>query len=171
MGERVVGVEVVDVTGRDEWEPGLFRERDEGGIDFLLLGEPGVLQLDVGRVAPEDLHEPVEVLARVLRPVLDERARDAARQASGQRDDALRVALEQLPVDARLVVVALEVAERGELDEVRVALVRLREEREVRVALRLGAAVVRDVDLAADDRLHASLLRLAVELDRSASEP
>jgi hypothetical protein len=31
------------------------------------------------------------------------------------------LALEQLPVDARLVVVALEVAERGELDEVLVA--------------------------------------------------
>ena len=165
--ERVVGVEVVHVTRRDEREPGLFRERDERGIDFLLLGEPGVLQLDVGRVAPEDLHEPVEILARVLRPVLDERARDASRQASGQRDDALRVTLEQLPVDARLVVVALEIAERGELDEVRVALVRLREQREVRVALRLGAAVVRDVDLAPDDRLHARLARLAVELDRS----
>jgi len=35
------------------------------------------------------------------------------------------VALEKLPVDVRLVVVTLEVAERGELDEVRVTLVRL----------------------------------------------
>jgi len=37
--------------------------------------------------------------------------------------------LEEAPVNPRLVVVALEVAERAELDEVRVALVRLGEER------------------------------------------
>ena len=167
MRERVVGVEVVDVAGRDERKARLRRERDELRVDLLLLGEAGVLDLDVRRVAPEDLDEPVEVGARVARAVLRERPRDAAGEAAGERDDALRVPLEQLPVDARLVVVALEVAERRELDEVRVALVRLREQRQVRVALRLCAAVVGDVDLAADDRLDAYLLRLAEELDRA----
>ena len=73
--------------------------------------------------------------------------------------------LQELPVDARLVVVALEVAERRELDEVRIPLVRLREECEVGVPLRLGAAVVRDVDLTAHDRLDAGLARLAKELN------
>ena len=48
--------------------------------------------------------------------------------------------LERLPVDARLVVVALEVAERAELDQVRIAVVVLGEQREVRVALRLRAS-------------------------------
>src|SRR5207244_6194651 len=100
-------------------------------------------------------------------PVLREGLRDAAREAPRQRDDPLRVPAEELPVDARLVVVALEVARRGELDQVPVALVRLGEEREVRVALRLRAPVVGDVDLAPDERLDADLLRLAVELDRA----
>ena len=164
MGERIVGVQVVHVTGGDEREARLRGERDELRVDLQLLGDAAVLDLDVGRVAAEDLNEAVEVGARVARPVLRERARDAPREAAGERDDALRVPLEQLPVDARLVVVALEVAERGELDEVRVALVRLREQRQVRVALRLRPAVVGDVDLAADDRLDAGLLRLAKEL-------
>src|SRR5262249_36259497 len=53
------------------------------------------------------------------------------------------------------------------LDEVRVALVRLGEEREMRVALRLGEAIVGDVDLAADDRLDAVLTCLPVELDHA----
>ena len=113
MRERVLGVEVVDVAGRDERKPGLLREGDQLRVDLVLLGEPGVLDLDVRRVAAEDLDEPVEVGARVLRATLRERARDAAREAAGERDDALRVTLEELPVDARLVVVALEVAERA----------------------------------------------------------
>ena len=167
MRERVLGVEVVDVSRRHERKPGLGGERDQLRVDLLLLGEPGVLQLDVRRVAPEDLDEPVEIAARVLGPSFGESPRDTAREAAGQRDDALRMSLEELPVDTRLVVVPLEVAERGELDEVRVPLVRLREEREVRVPLRLRAAIVGDVDLAADDRLDTRLARLAVELDRA----
>jgi hypothetical protein len=74
---------------------------------------------------------------------------------------------EQLPVDPRLVVVALQVAERREPDQVGVALVRLRQDGQVRVALLLAAAVVRDVELAADDRLDPLLLRLAMKLDRA----
>ena len=164
---RVLVQEVVDVAGGDERQPGRLGELRELRVDPLLRLEPGVLDLDVGRVAAEDLDEPVEVAGGVLRPVLLERLRDAAREAAGEHDEPLRVPLEQLPVDPRLVVVALQVAERGELDQVRVALVRLGEDGQVRVALLLPAAVVGDVDLAADDRLDPLLARLAVELDRA----
>src|SRR5207248_2974558 len=99
------------------------RELDELRIDPLLHLESGVLELDVDGVAPEDLDEPVEVGRRVRGPVLLERLRDAAREAAGEGDDAVGVAPEELPVDPRLVVVALEVAGRGELDQVPVALV------------------------------------------------
>ena len=75
MCERVLGVEVVDVTGGDEREPGLGRERDELRIDLVLLCEPGVLDLDVRRVTAEDLDEPVEIAGRVLRR-LSESARE-----------------------------------------------------------------------------------------------
>ncbi len=165
MRERVVRVEVVDVAGRDEREPGLVGERDEVRVDAQLLLDAAVLHLDVLGVAAEDLYEAVEVLTRVLAASLGERLGHAAREAARERDDALRVALEQLPVDARLVVVPLEVAERAELDQVRVALVRLGEEGQVRVPLRLRLAVVGDVDLAPDERLDAQLPRLPVELD------
>ena len=163
--DRVAGVEVVDVAGRDEREARLVGEGDQVRIDLRLLGEAGVLDLDVGGVAAEDLGEPVEVGARVVSPALRERARDAPGEAAGESDDALRMALEELPVDARLVVVALEVAERGEPDEVRVALVRLGEERQMRIPLRLRVPVVGDVELTADDRLDARASCLAVELD------
>ena len=158
-------VQVVDVTGRDERQPRSLGELLQLGVDPRLRVETRVLDLDVRRVLAEDLHEAVEVGGRVLRPVLLQRLRDPSRQAPREGDQAVRVALEQLPVDARLVVVALEVAGGSELDQVAVALARLRQEGQVRVALPLRGAVVGDVDLAADQRLDPVLTRLAVELD------
>ena len=163
----VGGGEVVDVTGRDERQLRLGGELDELGVDALLHVEARVLELDVGALAPEDLRQPVEIRAGVGGPVLLERLADAAGEAAGERDQPLRVGLQQLPVDARLRVVALEEAERGELDQVRVALVRLGQERQVRVAARARVAVVGDVDLAADDRLDPLLPGLLVEVDRA----
>src|SRR5438552_324891 len=108
----------MDVTGRDERQAGAARELDELRVHALLHLEPRVLELDVDGVAPEDLDEPVEVGGRVGGPVLLEGLRDATREAAGERDDAVGVPAEELPVDSRLVVVALEVARRGELDQV-----------------------------------------------------
>ena len=166
MGIGVGGVEVVHVARRHNRQPALRRERRERLEQRLLDVDVPVLQLDVRVVAPEDLREAVEVGLGVGRPVLDERLRDPAAETAGEREHPLRVTLEQLPVDARLVVVALEVAERAELDQVAVADVVGGEQRQVRVALVLLAPVVDDVDLAADDRLDALRLRGLEQLDR-----
>ncbi len=164
---RVGGVEVVDVAGRDERQATLRGEARQRLEDRPLDVEARVLQLDVRVVAPEDLLEPVELHLRVAHPRLGDRLRDSPREAAGERDQAGRVPLEQLPVDARPVVVALEIAERAELDQVGVARVRLGEQRQVGGALVLCLAVVDDVDLAAEHRLHALGPRRLVQVDRS----
>ena len=164
---RVRGLEVVDVAGRDKGQPEALGETGQP-VEGRLLGlEPDVLQLDVRRVPAEDLRQPVELRERVVLAMLRERPRDAAGEAPGQCDQPRRVPLEQLPVDARLVVVALEVAERAELHEVRIARVVGGQEREMRVPLGLDAAVVDDVHLAAEDRLDALRVRRLVEVDRA----
>ena len=164
---RVLVAQVVDVAGRDERQVPARGQVDELRVDPLLHLEMRVLELDVDVVGAEDLRQPVELGLGVLATALLERLAHAARQAARESDQALRVLLEELPVDARLVVVALEEAERREPDQVRVAGVVGREEREVRVALLLRAPLVGDVDLAAHDRLDALLARLAEELDRA----
>ncbi len=78
---------------------------------------------------------------------------------------------EQVLVDARLVIEALGVAGRHELDEVVVALVGLGQQNEVVRRLTYIAALGqpaagRDIHLAAEDRLHAALLGMVVEDDR-----
>ena len=115
--------------------------------------------------------EPVELRGRVVFSVLGQRPRDTARETAGQRDQPGRIPLQQLPVDARLVVVALEVAERAELHEVRVARRVGGEEREVRVPLRLHPAVVDDVHLAPEDRLDPLRARRLVQVDRARHRP
>ncbi len=65
MCARVFVEQVVHVAGRDERQAGALGELRQLRVDPRLLGEPRVLDLDVGRVAPEDLDEPVEVGSRV----------------------------------------------------------------------------------------------------------
>ena len=158
-------VQVVDVTGRDERQPRPRRASASWGLIRACASSPAFWISTYVESLAEDLHEAVEVGGRVLG-----RFSSSAFETRPDRhpDRAIRPfewLLEQLPVDARLVVVALEVARGSELDQVAVALARLREERQVRVALPLRGAVVGDVDLAADQRLDPVLTRLAVELD------
>ncbi len=166
VGSCVLVPEVVDVAGGDERQAGGLRGTGEHGVDPSLDVEPGVLHLDVDGALAEDLAEPVELRRGVVLAALLERLADLPGETSGERDQPLAVALEQVPVDAGLVVVALEVAEARELDQVRVPGVVLREQCEVRVPLGLRLAVLGDVDLAAEHRLHAVLLGLLDELNR-----
>ncbi len=168
---RILGAQVVHVARADDRQPGVGGEREQAGIDAPVLVDAGVLQLDVDVLAPEDLHEAVELLPCARHVAGEQRRAGAPGEAARERDDAAGVGLEQLVVDARLVVVALEVAERAELDQVVVALGRLGQQREVvPVALarvHARAAVVDEVDLAAQQRLDAGLPGRAVELDRA----
>src|SRR4029453_9768355 len=106
-------VQVVNVAGRDEREAGLLGELRELWVDPRLLLESGVLDLDVDVVTAEDLRQTVEVRRGVLRPPLLERAGDPAREAAREGDEPRGVPLQVPPVDAGLVVVALEIAGRS----------------------------------------------------------
>ena len=167
----VLVAEVVHVAGGDERQARLFGRAGEDRVDPGLHVEPRVLHLDVDGVGAEDVLQPRELGVRVVLAVLLERLADAPGEAARERDQPARVLLEQLPVDARLVVVALEVAEAREPDQVAVAGVVGGEERQVRVPLRLRLAVVGDVDLAADQRLDAVLAGLLDELNGARERP
>src|SRR6185436_7057886 len=115
------------------------------------------------------LHRPVLLLAA-------DAGRDLALEAAAETDQPFRVLREQLLVDARLVVEALGVARRDQLDEVVIALIGLGQQHQVvrglpgRAALRPPIAR-RDVDLAAEDRVDPALARLVVEDHRREHVP
>ena len=144
---------------------------------------PVVLQLDEEVVPPEDVLQPGRPPLGLGHVAGQQGLEHHAAQAAGGGDQPVVVALEQLPVDPGLVVVALEVGGRGQLHEVAVALDGLGQQGQVVVellpALGVAAGVVdpapahralvarlaRHVGLGADDRGDALVAAGLVEVE------
>ena len=135
VGDSVFTVGVVAVVGGEQGRAQPLGDVDELGVGALLLLQPVVLQLHEEVVGPEDVLEAAGQLVRPIDLALKQRLEHYTAQAAGGGDDAVVVALEQLPVDSGSVVVALEEGLGRELDEVAVALGGLGQEGEVVVEL------------------------------------
>ena len=172
VGPGVAGLDVVRVVGAAEGRPDLPRQAHGR------LGHP---RLEVYPVRL-DFHE-VEVLAEDLPVpprhleslgVLPGREQLAHLRVEASREDEEPVGMlgQQLVIDARLVVEALQVRLRDELDQVAVARLVADEDGSVARALvaavlgrALEAAARGHVELAADDRRDGGLLAGRVEVD------
>ncbi len=170
MDVRVLAPHVVRVVRQHEGEPEFLGELDDAPVHLVLLRDPVVLQFEPVPVA-EHAGVPLRGAFRVVVALVLEVAGDLAGEARGQTDEALGVLLEDRVIDPRPPVEALRVADRGELDEVRVTGPVRGEQDEVRVVGRgarlhlAGAPVaVRDVGFAADDRRDALRAGLLLEL-------
>src|SRR3989442_1563767 len=171
VGARVPVLEVVRVVGADDRRADGLRDREGVGRDPRLLLEPVGLDLHAVVVPAEDLLVPARDLRRLLRLPLAQEARDLGVETSRKDDEPVGVLGEELPVHPGLVVEALEVSLRDQLDEVPVAGAVPHQDGQVVRAL--VAAVLRaalapasggDVELAPDDRLDAGLLGPQVEV-------
>ena len=162
--------DVVQVVGDDQRQADLRGEPQQLVVEPALLREAVVLELEEEAVLAEDVAVLAGDLAGQL-PVVDlERLGDLAAEARGEADEALAVLREVLAVDARLVVVAVDVGVGDEAAEVLVAAVVLGQEDQVEglavgLALLVGHRPAGDVGLDADDRLDALVLRGLVERD------
>ena len=141
VGLVVLAVGVVRVVGGEQRGADATGELDQLRIGPSLLGHPVVLQLDEQVVAAEDVLQPGGLLGGAGDVAAQQRLEDVTAETPGRGDDALGVVGEQLPVEARLVVVALEERPRSQLDEVAVAGVRLGEQGQVVVQLVAGIGV------------------------------
>ena len=166
VGPGVLLIQIVAIIGGDERDAGLPAEVDELPVDLLLLREAIGLQLEEEIAAAEDVVE----FARYRLPGLGAPAHAGLRhlptEASRQPDQSLAMLAQQLLVDARVVIEALQVAHRVQVGQVLPADVVLGQEDQV-VALSLGpiVAIGRDVGLAAEDGLDPVLARALVEIE------
>ncbi len=179
---RVVRVRVVQVVRGDERETEILREPDEIRHDALL--DPETVIHDLGEVVllAEDVTELGGGRDRLAILAEPEPRLHLAARASGGRDQAFAVGLQQFAVHAGLEVVALDRGETGEPEQVVHSGGALGQQRHVRVGARAGDVVSpavapahaglvgavgagRQVGLGADDRLHAGVARLAPEVE------
>src|SRR5262249_58817278 len=106
--------EVVAVVGADDRKTELTREREELAIHALLGGEVVVLELDVV-AAVEDVGQLLGRAPRALGLAGGELVRHLAAQTARERDEPAVQLVEQVLVDARLVVGAFAEARGKEL--------------------------------------------------------
>ena len=176
VGGRLAAMDVVEVVRHDERQARLGGEPEELLVEALLLRHAVVLELQEEATLAQDVavlagQRPREV------PVLDlERPGDLAIEAGRQADEALAVLGQVLPVDARLVVVAVDVGVGDEAAEVPVADGVRRQEDQVEglgvgLALLVGHRPPGDVGLDPDDRLEALEASRLVEGDAAVEGP
>jgi hypothetical protein len=173
----VVFVRVVGIVRGDPLDTHLLADLHELVVQRLLDGDAVVLELEVETIA-EQLPVLGHLVAGPREVAGDDQLGDLGRQTARQADEAVGVLGEQVLIGPRVVVEALEPGFGRDLDEVRVALVGRGEQREVAGALaglllgRLLAPVAEEeIALHPEDRLHAGLRALLVELERPVHDP
>jgi hypothetical protein len=189
LGHGVVAVDVVAVVGGQQRRPDALGHLHQLGVGLVLRGQPVVLQLHEQVVAAEDVLQAPGLGHRALHVPLEQRLEHVPAQAARGGDETLGVVGQRLPVDPGLVVVALEERPAGQLDQVAVAGAGLGQQRQVVVELlaplgvapgvvdaapaggTLVAGLVRHVGLGAEDRLHALLTALLVEVEDAVHVP
>ena len=157
----VAALDVVRVVGQHERDARLAADAVAAAGGHALLADAVVLDLEI-EVLAEDLAQPQRALLRAGVVVVDELLLDLARETAREADEALGMLFEHGPVDARLDVKALGEGHRHEIAEVAVARLVLAQQNQVGIVVVAAVLLVRhaargDVDLAADDGLHARL--------------
>ena len=172
MRRAVLLAHEVHVVGGHDLDAVLLRQlEDAGGVFLLLLVEvqrhAGHLRLVEHHleviILPEDALVPLDGLINAPGVAREDPAGHFARHTGGAADQPLVVLLQHLVAHARLVVHTLDVSGGHDLHQVLVAVVVLGQEDEVVVllvvvVLEVVVVVLRDVDFAAEDRLHVRVL-------------
>ena len=131
VGLGLLAAHVVEVVRGHEREARVLRQAQQLGIEGALLGQAVILELEEEVVATKDVGVLTSDTPSRFGVVDLECAGDLAAQAGRQADEALAVACQQLTVQARLVVVAVQVRRGDDATEVLVAGPVLGEEHEV----------------------------------------
>jgi hypothetical protein len=128
----VLGHDIMHVVGGHQLRLVARRQVDQLTVDRVQLGDLVVLQLEEEMIAPEDLEVPIQQARRVRIAALHQGAGQFRRQAARGANQACGMRGKEIVVDAGLVVEALQLRGRGDLEQVAVAGVVLGQEQQVK---------------------------------------
>ncbi len=171
---RILFAEVVRIVGGDEREAGFAGKAHEFGCQALILLQVVVLHFEEEILGAEDVAILVRHAPRIVVLVGKQSLRNVAAQAGRHADQALGMRGQQVGIDARLIVEALQVGGGHQLDEIAIPFLVFAEQHQVVVAIGIAARLVsllRNVHLAADYGMNAGGLGGVIELHRSEEIP
>src|SRR5215469_4417650 len=119
------------IIGGDQRNSAFARKLHQISIDARLDLEPLILHLKEKVSFAENVSKPEGVLSRPLVFLLEQRVGNFAAQACGKRKETFSVLGEQIMVDARLVVKAVQKAGGDQPDEITVSLFVLAQQHEM----------------------------------------
>ena len=157
-----MSIDIMNVVGCHQFQIEFLRPLNQLSIHLRLFGDRVVLEFQIEIFDAERLLEPVHRGAGLVQLVLLNQLRNLACQTARKGDQAGLLLRQEFLVDARLVVVALQVRCCRELDEILVAGFVLRQQDQMVIDVPAAAAGLfvqsaarRDIHFAADDRLDA----------------
>ncbi len=179
MGVRILGIGIVHIVRGHQPDAGLPAHPHQLRIDHALRGNAVVLELQ--KIVPFT-EDPLVLESRAFRLLIEapgEKLLHLARQAGAGRNDPLMIFLKDLPVHAGTVIEAVHETRRDDLHQVSIALIILRKQDEMIIAvlivspagLPVKARSRGDVDLTAQDRLDPGRSRCLIKIDDPVHHP
>src|SRR5258708_5601010 len=129
------------IIGGHERNSSLFRKTNQLAVDILFDGQSLILNFEKEIAFAENIPQTVRIFARLTILLLDNRFGHRPTKAGGERNQSFAMHGEQIVINARAVVEALEETSGNQLDEIVVALERLAEKHEMVRAAHSGLGV------------------------------
>ena len=170
MGLGILTAGVVPVVRGNQRQVEFPCQLHELPGNLLLPVHAVVLDFDVEVIRAKQIAVAERQFPRLVLVTIPERPRNLARRTTRKANETLVILLQQFVVCPRLVVEAFQLRLRRQFDEIFVALVVFRQQREVvlpvvQLRLAVEARAGRHVHLAAQDGLDAPFARFFIELD------
>ena len=176
MRVRIAFIDVMNIIRCDELQPEFLRELDQLLVDLRLFRNAVILQFKEKIFRAQRLFEPVHCAARPVNLILHDQIRYFAGETARHGNQAFLVRGENFFINARLVIIALQVRGGRELDKIFVASLVLREQTEMMIDIASATSTAGflfqpaagcDVNLAADDGLDAFRARSLIKINRA----
>ena len=173
VGRRVLRTGIMAVIRRDKADPQFSAHAQQLGVHLLLLRNPVVLQFQEEIPLPEDIPVGQSRLLCLLIEAAGQKSLYFSRKAGACADDPLMISAQYFFIHSGFVIISVHEALGHDLHQVRVTLVVLGKQDQMKIAVISPADLTvetgsrRDVDFTSDNRPDFLRQALLIEIDHA----